>query len=192
MKKLTLEQTKEVYDAYIHEHFPPEEVKPFHAIERMYADGGYEAYGMYDNDTFIGYAFLCRCPDSKVVLLDYLAVLQEYRCKGYGHQMLSELRTGLCDFSYLMIETEVDEFAADETEREIRKRRDHFYTDNGVIRTDIIGCVYDADYRIWYMPISASVSASEVARETLVDDYDDIYRYMLSEKGYQKFFSFKN
>lgn len=183
LKKISYDEAAKIYNTYLVNHFPANEVKPLKNIEAMWQTGGYEAYGWYEGDFLTGYAFMCKNPAEKYVLLDYLAVLEEYRNGGYGSRILSALKNTSTDSDALIIETEDIDKSVNSEEYAERERRDRFYTRNGIIKSGISATVYSADYRVWYMPLNNTPDET-----TLHAAYDRIYEYMLSEKGYRDFF----
>lgn len=183
LRKLELAEVENIYNEWLVKHFPANEVKPLINIKNMWGIGGYEAYGWFE-DTLIGYAFMCKDPNEHCVLLDYFAILDDYRSMGYGSKILTALKELMPGEKALIIETEDVNKAKSLEEAEERIRRDKFYTKNGIIKTCLTATVYEADYRIWYMPINETLSEDDLRKE-----YDSIYRFMLSEKGYRNYFS---
>lgn len=163
VRKLTLEQTAEIYQKWIYEHFPKDEVKPLKNIRDMWSRGCYRALGLYDasgknayiengkeDSELIGYAFFVSLPDSDMILLDYLAVLSDYRSLGLGSEFLKKMKAVLQpEYKGILIETEDIERAVNEEELRTRKRRDSFYAENGAVPTGIKSEVYGVPYTIW-------------------------------------------
>ncbi len=154
IEKLSLPQAREIYTAHMTRHFPAEELKPLHSIERMWAEGSYHAYGMY-GPALSGYAFLASAPGCGLVLLDYFAILEPFRGKGLGGLFLRELRALLTDCQGILIETEDIDRARDGEELRARARRDLFYEKNGARKTNLRGTVYGVHYAIWNLPLSS-------------------------------------
>lgn len=178
INSLTFEQTADIYNHYIHLHFPKEEIKPLKNIQRMWEAGAYRALGMYeqkkDSTVLIGYAFLALAPDCKMLLLDYLAIAEEYRGLGMGGIFLKEMQKRLPEFEGILIETEDIDFAANEEERQTRKNRDSFYERNGVIRTQIKSKIFTVHFANWQLPIHQPLSDAECKR-----NLEDIYQIMI-------------
>lgn len=179
IKKLDIDTVERIYNTYLIHDFPANEVKPLENIKTMWEMDGYEAYGYYDNDVLKAYAFLCKEPSSAYVLLDYLAVIADFRGQGIGSSILKNLKNAMRDENAIIIETEDSEKASNQAEKDERNRRDEFYKRNGVIKSRFNATVYSADYRIWYVPFDEGVD-----EETIYDAYHEIYRFMLSERGY--------
>lgn len=178
IQNLNLEQVTDIYNKYISLHFPQEEIKPLKSIQKMWSMGVYQALGMYeqkeDATEFIGYAFLTLASDRNMLLLDYFAIVEDYRGMGMGSIFLSEMRERLTQYDGILIETEDIAFASDEEERLTRQKRDAFYERNGVLRTGIRSRIFGVRYAIWQLPVSKTVIDAE-CKQSL----EDIYKIMI-------------
>jgi len=178
IQPLTFEQTADIYNTYIHLHFPREEIKPLKNIQRMWENGSYQALAMYEQKeqevNLIGYAFCAMAPKCKMMLLDYLAIVEEYRGLGMGGIFLSEMRKCLAEYEGILIETEDVDFAANAEERQIRKKRDAFYERNGVLRTEIKSRIYGVHFANWQLPVSQLLPDEECRR-----NLEEIYKVMI-------------
>lgn len=192
VKILTLEQVAEIYNQWIAKHFPADEIKPLKSIERMWKKGCYFALGLYVEqdgaECLAGYAFFSRVPGVTQILLDYLAILAEYRQKGFGGYFLAEMQEWLkgadsvsCDG--ILIETEDAEYAHDEADADMRRKRDAFYRSHGAIETDVRSYVYGVHYKIWNLPvanITVDMGSSQRSMEAL-------YKMMIPGEKYHKY-----
>ena len=117
--KSTLGKFKELYNAA----FPKEERKPFKLIEGMHRKGIVDMLKIEGNSgEFLGLAFTVK--GDGLVLLDYFAVSEEYRCKGHGRAAL-ELIKELYKGRPLLIEIEDPD--APSPNKSDRLRRLSFY-----------------------------------------------------------------
>lgn len=183
LRKINYDTAAYIYDKWLIYHFPANEVKPLVNIKNMWDVGGYEAYAWYEGDDIVGYAFLGAHPETEFILLDYLAIIDNHRGSGYGSRILSELKNVVKNKKAVVIETENLSKASNKAEVDEREKRDRFYTKNGVVKSGLSATVYGAEYRVWYLPFDDNLTNAEIARA-----YDDIYKFMLSEKGYNNFF----
>ena len=178
IRTITFEQTAEIYNAYIHLHFPQEEIKPLKNIQRMWENGSYQALAMYEQKEheakLIGYAFCAMAPNCRMLLLDYLAIVEEYRGLGMGGIFLKEMRKCLSKYEGILIETEDIDFASNEEERQIRKMRDAFYERNGVVRSGIKSTIYGVHFANWQLPVSQVLADEECKR-----NLEKIYKVMV-------------
>ncbi len=186
IQNLTIEQTADIYNNYIHLHFPQEEIKPLKNIQRMWENGFYQALAMYEQNEhetkLIGYAFCAMAPNCKMLLLDYLAIVEEYRGLGMGGIFLSEMRKCLAEYEGILIETEDVDFAAKEEERLIRQKRDAFYERNGVVRTGIKSRIYGVHFANWQLPVTEALPDVECKR-----NLENIYKVMVPGEKNEKF-----
>ena len=186
IQNLTFEQTAEIYNAYIHLHFPKEEIKPLKNIQRMWENGSYQALAMYEQKEkepkLIGYAFCAVAPDCKMMLLDYLAIVEEYRGLGMGGIFLKEMQKCLAEYEGILIETEDIDFASNEEERQIRKKRDAFYERNGVLRTGIKSRIYGVHFANWQLPVHKPMTDEECR-----GNLEKIYKVMVPGEKNQMF-----
>ncbi len=58
LKLPTLEQLRLVYDRDLLEAFPKAELKPLATMEKMWAEGWYKPYCLFDGEDILGEAFL--------------------------------------------------------------------------------------------------------------------------------------
>ncbi|MBP3475468.1 MAG: N-acetyltransferase [Lachnospiraceae bacterium] len=191
VRKLTLIQTKQIYDTYMRADFPPEELKPFYMIEDMWKRGHYFAYGFYETvqadgaegDLLRAYAFLVADNNKQMLLLDYFAACANARGQGYGSIALGQLKEACGDWRGIIIEVEDNELELEENIRNIRNRRIAFYTRNGCHMTDTRSRVFGVDYRIMILPVT-----DERAGEGMAQKVTGIYRCMHNEELLEKNF----
>ncbi len=183
IKKLTDREIIDIYSTHSIRHFPADERKPLSSMERMIKDGIYTGYGLFDkenNDSLLCYAFFTILPDHRNILLDYFAVLEEYRSHGIGSLFLQHMKKNVIEYDGILIESEDPDYASHEKELSIRNKRIEFYNTNGCVFTGILAEVFGVHYRILYFPI-----LSTPPLETLFTDFDAIYQHMVSHKNYK-------
>lgn len=180
---LSRQQTANIYKEWINLHFPSDEVKPLKNIYKMWDEGAYSALALYDKEAceegeplkgLIGYAFFVNAPDSEMVLLDYYAIIGQYRNQGLGSVFLGEIKRNLKNSKGIIIETEDVELAVSDEELVVRKRRNMFYTSNGAVETGIKTRVYGVPYAIWSLAAEGVV----ISREESLEAVKKIYRTM--------------
>lgn len=145
VKKLNLEELKNVYETYMMKDFPANELKPFQMIAEKYKEGCYEALGVMKNNEIIGYACFVKLGND--YLFDYLGVREDIRNKGIGSQFLQVIKEYYKDADSIIGEVE-DYTLSDGDERELRERRYHFYLRNGLVDTGVKVWMYGVDYII--------------------------------------------
>ena len=134
LKKVDAERARDLYDHYLVEDFPEDEIKPFFIIERAMKEGHYEVIEAFDEDGLAGYAFTVLL-DRNDALLDYLAVTKERRGQGLGTLFLQKLVTSSYAGMTLYLEVESPSVVKDEEEKNLRQRRIDFYLRNGAKKT---------------------------------------------------------
>lgn len=151
------------YQAQIPRHFPASEVRPFDParqmsggevpmldVQTLLSENRYAAFGAYDGDALAAYAFLCW-DEHGTALLDYLAVMEDYRCHGVGSLMMNYLLSGSAALPWKCLILEVDDpdFAGDEAELTTRLRRNAFYHRAGLRESRVRVQLFGARYRIF-------------------------------------------
>lgn len=152
LRKLSTLQIVFIYNTYMKEDFPPDELKPVKAILDMMDRGIYECLGLYHDEEFLAYAFLVKNQERKTLLLDYLAVCRNYRAGGYGSAFLNLMKEYYREESALLLECESERTAPDEEQRRIRRRRIAFYKRNGCLTTRTKSWLFGVEYDILYLP----------------------------------------
>ena len=110
LKIPTLEELRAFYNTDMKEAFPPAELKPLTAIEKMWREGWYKPYCLYDDDGMgpVGGAFLWLGHDGWG-LLDYLCVCASWRNDGFGAEMLRLLPRISCGIGLSVLNAACDE-----------------------------------------------------------------------------------
>ena len=127
LKLPTPEQLRLVYDRDLREAFPQAELKPLANMEKMWSEGWYKPYCLFEGEEILGEAFLWLGHPGWA-LLDYLCVSPAARNGGLGAAMLKELSRVEAD-SVIFGECEAPEDAPDP---EMARRRLGFYARNGL------------------------------------------------------------
>lgn len=179
MERLTDEQVISIYTGVAKEHFPAEELKPVTMIERLLSEGAYEGLGLFCGETLAAYALFAGMPEGGTLLLDYYAVLAEYRNSGMGSLFLRKMKEFYGGREAILLETEMPEAAKSEAERELRVRRNGFYERNGALFTKVRSRVYKVDFDIFIIPLANALPDEEVYKRL-----SEIYLYMLGEENY--------
>ena len=84
------EQLRLIYDRDLKEAFPAAELKPLADMERMWREGRYRPYCLFDGEEIVGEAFLWLGRPGWA-LLDHLCVAPHARNGGLGAAILKEL-----------------------------------------------------------------------------------------------------
>ena len=172
----SLTQLRQIYEADMKEAFPPAELKPLSAIERMWQEGKYKPWCLFDGEKIIGLAFLWLGKDPGWALLDYLCVSFDYRNDGLGSkilELLKEAEPGAVIFG----EAEAPVHAPDPA---MAERRLGFYLRNGLriagYDTDIFGVHYKTLY----------LADEEVEDRELMEAHRAVYRGSFTAEKYAR------
>ena len=171
IKKLNLDEIREIYNAYMHEAFPPSELRPFASMEMLYNKNCYPCYGFYDEtDSLCAYAYFSCTENGKYALLDYFAVKKDLRGTGIGSKTFPLLRTEMKDRDGLLLEVESVESAEAEEEVNIRRRR------------KAKSLLYGVDFNILVLPIAQPVPEAKV----VLHELENIYHVMFDDELYKR------
>ncbi|WP_228410420.1 GNAT family N-acetyltransferase [Erysipelothrix piscisicarius] len=147
IKELDYEAFIPIYNNFMINDFPDDELRSLHSIKRMFKDGRYSVLVMVE--------------DERVALLDYYAVTQARRGQGIGTLFLQKIRETL-DGDGLLIESERPDKAETEDDRIIRTKRIDFYEQNDSVVTEYTWEAYGVIYNLLYLPIAKDVDAVDV------------------------------
>ena len=174
----TLEQLRDFYNIHMKAAFPPAELKPLAAIEKMWQEGWYKPYCLYDDGgvELFGGAFLWLGHPGWG-LLDYLCVCAERRNDGLGAEMLRllpEAEPGMVIFG----EAEVPVHAPDPA---MAERRLGFYKRCGLQTAGYDTEIFGVHYKTLY------IAAEKVADEALMAEHQFVYQNSFTPEKYQRF-----
>ena len=171
----TIEQLRTVYDRDMKEAIPPAELKPLSAIERMWREGWYTPWCLFDGDEIVGQCFLWLGHPGWA-LLDYLCVSARARNSGLGSVMLAKLAEAEPD-AVIFGEAEAPVHAPDPA---MAERRLGFYLRNGLriagYDTDIFGVHYKTLY----------LADEEVEDRELMEAHRAVYRGSFTAEKYAR------
>lgn len=86
LRILTPGELEAAYNTVFREAFPPQELKPLAAMEKMRALGEYEPCALFEDGRPVGY--ICLWKNGRYILIDYLCVPKDIRCGGLGGETL--------------------------------------------------------------------------------------------------------
>lgn len=186
IKKLEDTEITFLYDTYMRQDFPVDELKPLSHIIKSVEEGYGFSLGLYEEERLAGYAVFILCEETKCALLDYFAILSDRRGEGLGHRAFSLFDTyfkeNLPLVEGIYIESERIAAAENEMQRLTRERRIAFYESCGCEMTDLRAVLFGVDYSVLYKRL---LSEGEASRESL----DALYRKMFKPEHYVKFVS---
>lgn len=172
----TLEQLRAVYHSDMKEAFPAAELKPLAAIERMWRDGWYKPYCLFDGGAIVGECFLWLGHPGWA-LLDYLCVTSSRRNDGLGSvilKLLPEVEPGAVIFG----ESEAPAHAPDPA---MAQRRLGFYARNGLQVADYDSEVFGVHYKTLYL------AKGEVDEAALMQEHRFVYENSFTPEKFAKY-----
>lgn len=174
----TLEEVRDFYNRDMKEAFPPAELKPLASIEKMWEEGWYKPYCLYDDDGMgpIGCAFLWLGHPGWAIL-DYLCVNAGWRNDGFGTEilrMLHEMEPEMVIFG----EAEAPVHAPDPA---MAERRLGFYARCGLRTAGYDTEMFGVHYKTLY------IAGREVEDEALMAEHEFIYRNSFAPEKYEKY-----
>lgn len=170
------EQIEWAYKNHLLKAFPAEELAPLRAIRKLYDEGLYRPWFLFEGDTILGEAFIYTCEEG-FGLLEYLCVDERTRNAGLGAKLVSEVcraEKGLVLFG----EAEIPEYAPDEA---LARRRLGFYNRCGAQVADYNTSLFGVPYHTLYWAETPPV------KERLCAAHARAYRRRFTEEVFRNY-----
>jgi len=148
--------------------FPSCERKPLSVIRYKQHKKAADVWVVEDEEEFVGLAITMNGPD--LVLLDYFAIDDFKRGKGYGSKALKLLQETYEDYRFFL-EIERTDVEADNIEE--RKRRKSFYLQNGMMELKVHAVLFGVEMEL--LGYQCKVSFEEY-RNLYVSNYGNLAR----------------
>ena len=180
LKLLTAEELKTAYETDLKEAFPPAELKPLSAMERMRARGVYDPLVLTDGDgTKLGYILLWKHPDGRYILIDYLCVPAGRRGGGIGGKLLELARAHYPADTVFLGESEAP--TGDPAVDEIILRRLGFYARNGAVTLGYDNALFGVHYKTicWADPLPEEAE--------IMKKHQEIYLRQFGQEKYDRY-----
>ena len=163
IKRLDLNEIKDVYRTLMTKDFSRYERRPFHLIKSLYRKGNYACIVLEDEQQVIAYAAFIVDDTKNSVLLDYFAVDKNQRGSGVGSLFLSQLTEYWTEKSGIIIECEAPDSAQTDSEKTICNRRIDFYIRGGAENTSVRWRMFGGEYKVLWLPINTNLARPDVA-----------------------------
>ena len=167
---------KDVYK-YYNEIFPENEKKPLDMLQNSY-ENNYEKFTKiaYKNE-FVGFILTTKTEKNGYEILDYYAILPEYRNKGIGSKALEKYIKEEKDNSKgIFVEVEKVGLGKDENENQIREKRKNFYDKLGFKKLNYDFVLFDVTYS------THIYTKYEIDEDEIVDEIFKIYETFSGKK----------
>lgn len=148
VRDLTREELKSVYETEMVHAFPPAELKPLSAMEKLLDRGRYRPLGLFEEDgTLVSYLLLWTDESGQYALGDYLGTVTGRRNGGLGAKFLHMVFGSFPEFKCILGEAEAPGPEASEEENALRRRRLAFYERNGMRYLNYDCALFGVHYR---------------------------------------------
>ena len=173
----TQEQLRIAYNRDLREAFPAAEMKTLTSIRRMWAEGRYRPYCLFDGDAIIGEAFLWLGHPGWE-LLDYLSVTASRRSGGLGTAIQKLMLEAEPSGTVIFGEAEAPAHAPDPA---LAERRMGFYRRNGWRDAGYDSDIFGVHYRCIYL------AERTVETADLVEEHRYVYQTGLTARQCRRF-----
>lgn len=181
--RLSLAEGKEIYYDRLLKDFPACEVKPWTKIEQFTKEGLYEMFGMWEGDVLLAYGFVAMDVHKKHLLMDYFAVNEDYRGKGYGQYFLAHLWEIYPKTEGMVFEVEDVAEAENKQDKNQRERRIRFYEKAGLRLYPVHAKVYDACYQLMFFSRAGKMPETE----GIIESYKALYQMIIGAEKMTKY-----
>ena len=165
------DEYKELY-SHMKRDFPANELPPFFAVKRNFDKTIYDGFYLTENDLDIGYAVITAPENLQYALINYFAILPEYRSKGYGSEFLRIILNHYSDRT-LVLEADNPSVTKNAERRTEAERRVKFYERAGfyVIPTKKAK-IFGVDMLIMANSQDENLNAREIMRALYLPAFD--------------------
>lgn len=125
--------------------FPKNERKPICIINHLMRKNKCDFLAIQSGEENLGFFIILK--DHNLVLVDYFAIKETARNKGYGKKSLEVLKDTYCDKRIVL---EIESVGLGAQNEEMRIRRKRFYERNGFISTGAQMCIYNERMELIY------------------------------------------
>lgn len=211
LRILTEKEMETIYYCDMQRDFPKEEIKPLKTILELRKQKHYQCYGGFKGQKICAYLFLVW-EHKNLAMLDYFAVLPEFRGQGIGSEALSlvSLEMKREGFSGILFEIERISLAVNKEQEDMRIRRKKFYLRAGCRESGLKSEIFGVGYEVLYLLLAKKQVNCEREREIrevreireireildrqrmelelqdIESAYTEIYRRMVKKKYYDE------
>ena len=169
LKDISIDEfKKEVYSYYL-EIFPEDERKPLELIQLSYEKQYTKIIEILYKNEMVGFMVLNRVKGKGYAVLDYLAILPQYRNSKFGTKALQILLEQEKENSGIFIEIEKVGLGKDIEENLLREKRKNFYEKVGFKKLNFDLFLFDVVYTPYVF------SNSEDDEDMIIDEILNIY-----------------
>lgn len=179
LKLLDSKEISKLYQEHMIIDFPKDELKPLNMILKAVEDGFYDSFGLFDENTMVGYTFMVKLDNN--YLIDYIAIFPEFRNKGIGANLLTIIDEQLETANRIFGEVEDPEYTKDEAQKSLQTRRLNFYLRNSCKDTGLrVNC-----FGVKYIILEAGKTHFK-DKDEVWNLYERFYKSFLPEDKFNK------
>ena len=167
IRSMTEDELKIIYHQYMINDFPDNERKPLNVIQSRHNKKENYCICYFEDNVMKGYSILEFCEENRSLLMDYFAIIPEYRNQGTGTRFLNEMKVYFYEWDALFIESET---AVTQT----AEKRLCFYQKAGALISGDRVHLYHVDYEIMCISLKRQILNHEV-KELMSQLYQKIY-----------------
>lgn len=162
--------------------FPESELKSREDFVSLLHNNCYKLILASDNEKNIGYIIVFQDKTGGYLWLDYIAVFGEYHSKGFGGQMLGELKNLFCDACGIFLEVEKPDENVPATLRRIKFYQKHGaeLVNNNYLYPNAAGFL---PMDLYYIPYSGKLPEKEDIFNVIQNVFDVLHQN-LEHKDY--------
>lgn len=179
VKIMSASELEDLYANHMFRDFPAPEIKPLSTLKQLLSTGEYVPLAFTEDGQMIGYTLLIACDGKNACLLDYFAVLPQFRSGGRGSRILKYLREHFIGKTHqILIECEHPDFAPDRAQA---LRRLRFYNSAGAKKAEIETKLFGVRYLVFALTCDAHAEPLPVEEDIVF-----YYKKMVPEGKYDE------
>lgn len=180
LKNIDIDEFKKDIYSYYLDIFPENERKPLKLIKSSYKNQFTNIIKILHKNEMVGFMLLNRVKDKGYVVLDYLAILPQYRNNNFGTKALQILLEQEQENKGIFVEVEKVGLGKDIEENLLRKKRKSFYEKVGFKKLNFDLVLFDVIYTPYLF------SNREDDEDTIISEIFNIYELISGKERIRK------
>ena len=182
LKKVDIKEFKKVIFKEYKKIFPRLERKFYMTLKKSYNHNNTDFIEIIAEDQFVGFIITNFKKDNPYVQLEYIAILEKYRNRGYGTNAIKLLKELYKEYDGIFIEIEKVGEGNNDEENKNRKKRERFYKKLGFCKLG-----FDLElYKIIYSTFILPCRKNEISDEKAIKYFFEIYNETLGKRRVKK------
>ena len=180
LKNIDIDEFKKYIYSYYLDIFPENERKPLKLIKSSYKNQFTNIIKILHKNEMVGFMLLNRVKDKGYVVLDYLAILPQYRNNNFGTKALQILLEQEQENKGIFVEVEKVGLGKDIEENLLREKRKSFYEKVGFKKLNFDLVLFDVIYTPYLF------SNRENDEDTIISEIFNIYESISGKERIRK------